>query len=436
MSRPLVAIVGRPNVGKSSLFNRLIQKRHAVVDKVAGVTRDRNYANCDWSGRDFLLVDTGGIVPEAKGPMERAITEQAEFAIDEADLVMFMVDCQVGVDSIDLKIARSLKRSKKSCLLVANKADNETLELAIHDFYSLGLGEPSGVSALTGRGIGELLDDILEALPEPAETDEEETDVIRVAVVGRPNVGKSSYINSLVGRERHLVSEIAGTTRDAVDTALEIDDQKYIMVDTAGLRKKFKIHENIEYFTYLRTVRAIDKCDVAVVLIDADEGLTSQDQHVLSQVLEARRAAVLGINKWDLIEKDSKTADKYALDLRDKLAKHAHLPLIFISATTGQRVPKLMTLVKQVYADHTKRIATSELNDFLQEVTDKRKPPARRGKFIQLKYITQTEIAPPTFVVFANHPQLLEKSYVSYVTNQLRERYGFDGVPIRVKFRK
>lgn len=436
MSRPVVAIVGRPNVGKSSLFNRLIQRRHAVVDKVAGVTRDRNYSICDWSGREFLLVDTGGIIPEAKSQMERAITEQAEFAIAEADLVMFMVDCQVGVDTIDLKISRNLKRAGKACLLVANKADNETLGLAVHDFYSLGLGEPSGVSALTGRGIGELLDDVLEALPEPSEDEEEETDVIRVAVVGRPNVGKSSYINSLVGKERHLVSEVAGTTRDAVDTAIELEGQKYIMVDTAGIRKKFKIHENIEFFTYLRTVRAIEKADVAVVLIDAVDGLTSQDQHVLAQVLEARRAAVLGINKWDLIEKDSKTADKYALEVRDKLAKYSHLPLMFLSATSGQRVPKLMTYVKEVYENHHKKISTSELNEFLQEVTAKRKPPARRGKYIQLKYMTQTEVAPPTFVIFANHPQLLEKSYVSYISNQLRDRYSFDGVPIRVKFRK
>ncbi len=257
MSRPVVAIVGRPNVGKSSLFNRFIKRRHAVVDEVAGVTRDRNYSDCDWAGKDFLLVDTGGIVPEAKSQLERAISEQAEFAIDEAELVLFVVDSLVGIDSTDLNISRRLQKAGKACILVANKADNEVVGLNVHEFYSLGLGDPMGVSAMTGRAIGDLLDLIVEKLPPVETVDESDDDVIRVAVVGRPNVGKSSYINSLIGKNRLLVSDIAGTTRDAVDTAIEIEGQKYKMIDTAGLRKKFKVTENIEFFTYLSTVRAI-----------------------------------------------------------------------------------------------------------------------------------------------------------------------------------
>lgn len=436
MSTPVVAIVGRPNVGKSSLFNRFLHKRLAVVDSVAGVTRDRNYSMCDWNGREFMLVDTGGMVPETRNEMERMILDQADFAINEADLVLLVVDTHVGAETTDLRIARQLNRTDRPCILVANKVDNDNFALDIHEFYQMGMGDPMPVSAVSGRGIGDLLDEVVNGLPEEEADETGLEGTIRVALVGRPNVGKSSFINKILGADRLIVSPVAGTTRDSVDTPVTIDDRQYILVDTAGLRRKYKVHENIEFYTSLRTMRAIDRCDVAIVLIDAVDGVTAQDQHVLAQVLESRRGAVLAINKWDLIEKDSRTADQFTLDITDKLAKFAYLPIIYISALTGQRVAKVLDLVDRVHSEQNRRIPTSELNDFLAAAVGHRKPPARRGKFIQLKYITQSEVAPPTFIVFANHPQLIDKAYVSYLQNQIRKQYGFEGVPIRLKFRK
>ncbi len=436
MNAPIVAIVGRPNVGKSSLFNRFLRRRLAVVDSVSGVTRDRNYSICEWAGREFMLVDTGGMVPETRDQMERLIYDQSDFAINEADLVLFVVDTHVGVNTIDVKIARQLNKSGCPVVLVANKVDNDNFALDVHEFYKLGLGEPLPVSAVSGRGTGDLLDAVVDGLPDEDEAESEDEGVIRVALVGRPNVGKSSLINKLLGQDRLIVSPVAGTTRDSVDTPITIDDRRYILVDTAGLRRKYKVHENIEFFTSLRTMRAIDRCDVAVVMVDAQDLVTAQDQHVLSQVLESRRAAVLAVNKWDLIEKDSKTADQYSLEIKDKLAKFSYLPLIYISALSGQRATKVLDLVDRVHAEHHKRIPTSELNDFLAKAVGRRKPPARRGKFIQIKYITQSEVAPPTFIMFANHPQLIDKAYISYLSNQIRASFGFEGVPIRLKFRK
>lgn len=436
MRLPTVAIIGRLNVGKSSLFNRLLHKQVAVVDEQPGVTRDRNYAVCDWSGASFRLVDTGGMAPGTDDLMEKLIHDQTEFAIVESDLVLFIVDTHVGPDPVDRRIARRLHQSGKECLLVANKVDNDRLENEIFEFLALGLGDPVPVSAKVGRGIGDLLDKVISALPVTDQAAEVDESTIKVALVGRPNVGKSSFINRLIGQPRLLVTPIPGTTRDAVDTPFEMDGQNYILIDTAGLRRKYKIRENVEFYTTLRTVRAIENCDVAVVLVDAVEGLTSQDQRILEQVFANRRAAVLAVNKWDLVEKDPATADRYTKAINAILAKFAHLPVIYVSALTGQRTAKVMSLVAQVYAEARKRIPTAELNEFLQKVLKRKRPPARQGKYIKINYVAQTEVAPPTFVFFTNQPKLIDKSYIGYLSNQIRREYGFEGVPFRVKFRK
>ena len=438
MSLPTVAIVGRPNVGKSSLFNRFIRQRLAVVDSVSGVTRDRNYAECDWAGREFRLVDTGGIVPGTDDHMEKLIVSQVEFALLEADLILLVVDMQVGIDPAEREIIAQLRKTDKPIFLAANKSDNETMQMNAYEFMALGLGDPIPVSATVGLGIGELLDAIVEALPVPEEKDDPEEGVVRVALVGRPNVGKSSFINKMLGEDRLIVSPVAGTTRDAVDTPFEIPGRKnrYILVDTAGLRRRYKVTESLEFFTTLRTARAIDKCDVAVILVDAEAGLSVQDQRVIDQVMENRRAAVLAINKWDLIEKDSMTAMRFERDIKDRLARFSFLPVIFISALTGQRVVKVLDLVDEVDEQNRRRISTSALNEWLARVFAMRKPPARRHKYIQMKYITQSEISPPTFIIFSNYPQLIDKAYISYLANQLRASFGFEGVPIRLKFRR
>ncbi len=431
-----VALIGRPNVGKSSLFNRFLQRRIAVVDGEPGVTRDRNYAVCDWNGVPFNLIDTGGIVPNSKDLMEKMIYDQTEFAIHESDLIVLMVDNQVGTDPVDRRIASKIKKSGKLFVLVANKVDSELLENDIYDFMKLGLGDPMPISATVGRGIGEVLDKIIESLPVYNSEKEEDEETIRVALAGRPNVGKSSFINTLIGEERHIVTPIAGTTRDATDTPFEFEEQKYVLIDTAGLRKKYKIHENIEFYTSLRTTRAIEHCDVVLIMIDATSGLTSQDQKILEQVHTVRRPAVLAINKWDLIEKDSYTADKFAKEVQEELAKYGHLPIIFISSLSGQRVHKVLSLVKKVYHEARRRIPTPLLNDFLEETISRKHPPAKQGKYIKFHYVTQSEINPPTFIFFANHPKLIAKAYVSYISNRIREKFGFDGVPFRVKFKK
>lgn len=436
MSLSTVAIIGRPNVGKSSLFNRFLQKKIAVVDEIPGVTRDRNYSICDWAGREFYLIDTGGIVPNSTDLMEKLITDQTDFAIFESDLILFLVDSLTGVDTVDLKIARSLKKAGRNCLLIANKADDEVIDLQAFEFMKLGLGEPILVSATGGRGIGELLDIIVDNLPKDEKTLESDEKPIRIAVIGRPNVGKSSFINKLIGQDRLIVTPIAGTTRDAVDTPFEFEGQKYTLIDTAGLRRKYKVTENIEFYTNLRTDKALESCDVAVIIVDATEKVSSQDQKVLDKVMSARRPAVLVVNKWDLIEKDSFTADKYTKDINDIISKYSFLPIIYISAVSGQRVSKVINLVYNVHLENHKKISTSELNDFLQKAVKKTHPPARKAKYIKLNYVIQSEVAPPTFIFFSNYPEFIDKSYINYLHNQLRKSFGFEGIPIRLKFKK
>jgi GTP-binding protein len=435
MALPIVAIIGRPNVGKSTLFNRLLKRRMAVVDDKPGVTRDRNYASTTWNRKEFYLVDTGGFVPDSRTEMERLVKAQAEVAISEADMVLFLVDAKVGAQNIDLEIANRLRKMKKRVLLVANKVDGPKDEADASLLNKLGFGEPAPVSSLNGRNIGELLDLIAQSLPEePAKEEREES--IKVAVVGRPNVGKSSFVNALLGQEKLIVAESPGTTRDSIDTEIEIDGQAYTLIDTAGLRRKSKIKNGIEYYTSLRTLRGLQRCDVALVLIEAQVGLLNQDIKIMGQVDDLRKGMVIGINKWDLVEKNGTTADYYTKRLKGEVPFVDYVPLIFLSAKTRQRVRASLSLIAEVYREGNKRIDTRKLNEELgQEI--KRKPPAAaKGKYIKIYYCTQTDVEPPTFVFFCNYPELLQKSYLRYLENRIREHFGFMGTPIRIKMKR
>lgn len=434
MALPVVAIVGRPNVGKSSLFNRFIRKKLAVIDSTPGVTRDRNFSLCEWSGRTFYLVDTSGMVPGSKDEMERLILDQAQIAVDEADVILFLVDCQTGINDIDARIARQLLKGKKPVILGVNKADNEILERDASVFYGLGFSEVFPVSAASGRSTGDLLDEIIHHLPE-SEEKEPGDEVIRVAVVGRPNVGKSSFVNRLLGENRHIVSPVPGTTRDSIDSPVMVGEQPFILIDTAGLRKRSKVKESVEYYTTLRTIRAIERCDVAVVLLDANEGLNFQELKIIEEVGEARRGMVLAVNKWDIFDKDPESVDIYTRQIREAAPTYDHVPIIFISSLTGQRVSKTMDLVTAVNGEFHKRIGTPELNQFLEEATARQTPAAVRGRWIKMHYMTQPEAAPPTFVIFCNYPKLIQESYLRYLTNRLRERFGFAGVPLLLKMK-
>jgi GTP-binding protein len=435
MPLPIVAIIGRPNVGKSTLFNRLLKRRMAVVDDEPGVTRDRNYASTTWNRKEFFLVDTGGFVPESRTEIERLVKAQAEIAISEADMVLFLVDARVGAQNIDLEIANRLRKMEKRVVLVANKVDSPKDEAEVSLLNKLGLGEPMPVSSLNGINIGELLDLIAQSLPEES-IKEEKKESIKVAVIGRPNVGKSSFVNALLGEEKLIVAEAPGTTRDSIDTEIEINDQAYTLIDTAGLRRKSKIKDGIEYYTSLRTLRSIQRCDVALILIEAQVGLVNQDIKIMGEVDDLKKGMVIGVNKWDLIEKDDKTADYYTKKIRREAPFVDHVPLIFISAKTKQRVGTSLNLISQVYDERKKRIDTRKLNEELgQEI--KRKPPASiKGKYIKIYYLTQTDVEPPTFVFFCNYPELLQKSYLRYLENRIREHFGFMGTPIRMKIKK
>ncbi len=435
MSIPLVALIGRPNVGKSSLFNRFLQNKLAIVDAIPGVTRDRNYSLCEWAGREFYLVDTGGMIPESKGGIEKMVLAQSEIAIADSDVAVLIVDNQTGPDSTEQKIAGQLLKSGKNTIVLANKIDDNIYEHERFQFSRLGLGDPLAVSATVGLGIGEALDKIIEHLP-PVGNMEQESDAIRIAVIGRPNVGKSSFINRLIGEDRVIVSPIPGTTRDAVDTPFEFEDRKYTLVDTAGLRRKAKVKDAIEYFTTLRTLRAIEHCDIALVLVDASEGLIVQDLKVIEDAANVRRGIVMAVNKWDIVEKDTYTADIFTSQIKEYARTLAYIPNIYISCLTGQRVVKVIPLIDKVYENWDQQITTAELNNFLEDIVNKRHPAAVKGKYIRFYYVTQSGIKPPTFLFFCNYPQLLQKSYIRYIENQLRKKYSFDGVPIRIRFKK
>lgn len=431
----IVAIVGRPNVGKSTLFNRLIGERRAIVEDVPGITRDRLYGEVEWIGRKFTLIDTGGIEVEGTTDIALQIRKQAEIAIAEADLILFMGDARDGAVRDDIEIANELRKSKKPILLVVNKIDNLQQRQLMFDFFQLGIGDPLELSALNGFNTGDVLDAIVDLLP-PEEGEEEDEELLRIAVIGRPNVGKSSLVNALLGEQRVIVSDVPGTTRDAIDSYFEHEGQKYLLVDTAGMRRKSKIYVNVERFSVIRALRAVERSDVVLMLIDAQDGVTEQDKRIAGYAHEQGRAMVIVINKWDLIEKDTHTSDKMIRELRNELIFCQYAPVVTISAKTGQRVHRLLDMVNAVAEQHAMRVATGGLNDWLQEAMRMTPPPSEHGRPLRIYYVNQVATRPPTFVFFCNDPERVHFSYRRYLENQIRDTYGFDGTPIRLIFRQ
>lgn len=435
---PVVAIVGRPNVGKSALFNRIVHRRQAIVEAEPGVTRDRVTAATDWEGRPFFLVDTGGIEPDPLDDLRAQVRKQAEQAIAEADAIIFLVDARAGVVPADRDIAERLRRAGVPVVVAANKVDEAVMEPAAAEFWALGLGEPVPVSAIHGLGVAELLETVMAQLPEALRegTPEEPTEAaIRVAIVGRPNVGKSSLFNALLGEERTITSDIPGTTRDAVDVELERDGRRFVLIDTAGLRRKARVDAPVERYSVLRALRAIDRASVALILLDAVEGLTEQDKKIAGYVHEAGRGSVLVWNKWDLVAKDEATAARYAEVCRRELPFMTYAPVITASARTGQRLGRILETVVAVDGEHQKTVRTADLNRVLQEALTLNPPPAEHGRRLKIYYGTQTGTRPPRFTCFCNHPELVHFSYRRYLENRLREAYGFMGTPLWFAFR-
>ncbi|CAG0943588.1 GTPase Der [Anaerolineae bacterium] len=440
MPKPIVAIVGRPNVGKSTLFNRLIEEKIAIISDTAGTTRDRLYGTTEFAGREFIVVDTGGLtldshasLPGTPLAMLDGVRAQAQIAMDEADSIVFMVDVEQGASPDDFEIAKILRQSKKPLYLVVNKTDNETRRQDAVEFFNLGLGEPLPISALHGVGVGDLLDKIIAQLPE--EMTEVSSEIPHLAIVGRPNVGKSSLLNAILGEERALVSEIAGTTRDSIDTELTWNGQPIVLIDTAGLRKRGQIEAGIEKYSTLRALRAIQRADVALLVIDAAEGILAQDQHVASYILDAGKGVVIVVNKWDLIEKDEHTMVEFTDRVRQQLDFIAYAPLVFVSAKTHQRVQRVIEAAFVARESWQRRVPTHELNELMREATVKHMPASRGKRQLKFLYATQVGIAPPTFVFFVSDRKLVHFTYQRYLENQLRERWGFEGAPLRMIFR-
>ena len=436
MKLPVVAIVGRPNVGKSTFFNRIIQRREAIVDDLPGVTRDRNYAIAEWAGRQFILIDTGGYVPGTKDIIEKAVFDQAQQAIAEADVIVFMVDAKTGVAGLDEEIAIILQKSGKAVVVAVNKIDNQEREQSLLDFYGLGLGDPYAVSAIGGRNIGDFLDQVIAYLPEQNEQNTDADNEIRLAVLGRPNVGKSSFVNVILGENKQIVTDIPGTTRDAIDAKFTYHDQDYVIIDTAGIRKKARVKENVEYYSNVRALNAMRRSHVAIILIDATEGLLDQDKSIILQAVKEKRGIVVAINKWDLVEKETMTAKRMEDDIREKLGAISYLPFLFISVLEKQRVDKVIQVAKSIYEERAKRIQTSDLNKFLQNAIQDNHPPSFGSKWVKLNYCSQVRSSPPVFVFFTNEPRGIRNNYKGYLENRLRQQFGFLGVPITMQFRK
>jgi GTP-binding protein len=430
---PVVALVGRPNVGKSALFNRLIGDDTAIVSEEAGTTRDRHFALAQWNGRDFWLVDTGGLIEDSDLPMDVAIKRQVKEAIAEADLMLLVADAKAGLHPSDARLVDLLRNSQKPWILVANKVDDPK-STDYFEFFNLGAGDPMPVSAVNGKNSGDLLDAVVKRLP-PSEGDGK-SDALRIAVVGRPNVGKSSFINKLLGEERLVVSEISGTTRDSIDTPYLFHGREFIFIDTAGLRRQSKIDDGIEFYSSLRTRRAIDRSDICLLMIDATEGLHNQDLKIATLAWDAGRGLVILVNKWDLKDKDDKTSAKFQKECAEKAPYLRFVPFLFTSALTGQRVNKVLDVILEVEAERAKRIPTSDVNEALGELLARRQPPQAAGREVKLNYATQVETAPPAIAVFGNHPELVQEHYVRYLHNGFREKWGFHGNPLRILMRR
>lgn len=429
MGKPIVAIVGRPNVGKSTFFNKIAGKRISIVEDKPGVTRDRIYTDAEWLNHKFTMIDTGGIEPESKDIIISQMKTQAQIAIDTAHVIVFMVDGRQGVTTADEEVATLLRKTNKPIVLVVNKVDTNRLPDSFYDFYTLGVGEPIPISSVNGLNLGDLLDIIVSKFPEDID-DSYDDDVTKVAVIGKPNVGKSSLINIILGENRVIVSDIAGTTRDAIDTPFEYNEDKYVFIDTAGIRRKSKVYENIEKYSVLRALTAIERSDVSLIVIDATEGVTEQDKKIAGYAHEAGKASIILVNKWDLIDKNDYTFNEYTKKVRNELSFMRYAPIIFISAKTKQRIPKVLEYIKYVSNQHAMRISTGSLNDVISEAILLNQPPSDKGKRLKIYYGTQVSVKPPRFVLFINDKELAHFSYIRYIENQIRQNYTFEGTPI------
>jgi len=434
MARYLVAIVGRPNVGKSTLFNRIVGHREAIVHDLPGVTRDRNYGEAEWAGIAFTVIDTGGYIPASANVLEQAMREQAEVAMEEADVVLFLVDALEGLTHLDREIASVLRKSGRKPLLVVNKVDGGKQESDLAQFFELGFGDPIPVSAGLGRKVGDFLDILVKGIPRRSVPENDTR--LKIAVVGKPNVGKSSFVNAIVREERSIVAELPGTTRDPVDTVLRYHGEEILLVDTAGLRRRSRVKESIEFFSTVRTIKSIERCNIAVVLVDAAQGMDKQDLRIIDSILARRRPILLAVNKWDLIEKDQHTAMQFEETIRAMLRKYSHIPVIFISSKTNQRVLKVIEMARELYAESRKRIPTHQLNKVLLEEIKRKPPSASSGKEIKIKYVTQVESSPPVFTFFVNEPKLVTDHYKRFVESLIRKHYHFKGIPLSIHFRK
>lgn len=434
MKQPLVTIVGRPNVGKSTFFNRVLKRREAIVHDQPGVTRDRHYAISDWNGKSFMLVDTGGYMPSSQEFFDVAIREQVEIAIEEADIILFMVDQSTGITDIDEEIAGKLQRTEKPVLLLVNKVDNEKLESEGYQFYNLGLGDPLFVSAMQSRGIGDMLDALTEHIDTPM-PDDEDDETIKLAVIGKENVGKSSFVNTILGRDRVIVTPVPGTTRDPIDSPFKYKKRDYVIIDTAGLKRRAKVKENVLFYSQLRTLRSIERSDIVLYFLDASEGVTRQDMRIITEAVNARKPIVVAANKWDLVSKDERTYHLQQKEIREKLGTYSFIPIMFTSVIEKQRLYKLMDLATDVYAKYKQEIKTSQLNKVLLPIIKQTSPPATKGKEIKLNYITQLNAGPPVIGIFGNHPNLIPVNYRRFLENQIRANWDFTGVPLTIVFK-